>query len=129
MNFHTILSTGGKAIDSVTNSFAPPSNATKAQIRKNGLVCVGIGLLSFVIGGGILFALSKGETVALLPIFLGYAFIVVGAYRAVFGKTPAPAHTGEMSITRIGFAVLAIVLAMVSLVGFVGLVVWVFDIK
>lgn len=53
----------------------------------------------------------------MLPAVLSYAFVIVGAYRAVLGKTPESAHPGELSIKRIAFAVVTIVFLFVALGG------------
>lgn len=109
MQLFSLLRNGEKALDAVTESFSPRPGATFPEIRKNGLLCLGIGLPCFALGSSLIFAMLKTPGLAMLPILLSYAFMIVGAYRAVFGKTPEPAHPGELSIKRVFFAVIAIV--------------------
>jgi hypothetical protein len=80
---------------------------------------MGVGICCFVLGGLLIFTMPKQPIVAMLPIFLAYAFMVVGAYRAAFGRTPEPAHPGEMSLKRIAFAVTTIVVVIGALLGLV----------
>lgn len=117
MHWTSIQNSGLKAVDAVTDSFAPARDVTARQIRKNGLMCFGIGLLCFAIGGAVLFTMPVYSTLPMLPMLMGYAFIIVGSYRAVMGKIPAPAHPGEMSLARIGFAVATLVAVFATFIG------------
>jgi hypothetical protein len=112
---------GNRALDAVSTSFAPPEDATSASIRRNGALCVGIGVLCFALGAAIIAIVPSLPIAAMLPIFAGYAFIVVGAYRAIMGKTPKPEYPDELSMGRIAFAIAAIVLVFGALIGLAAL--------
>lgn len=112
-----MLKAGTDAIDAVSESFSPRNDASSRQIRLNGLQCLCIGLLCFLCSCSIIFFFPKQATIAMLPMMLAYTFIVVGGYRIVFGKSPKPAHVGEVSLMRIVFAVGTIVTAVCSLLG------------
>ncbi len=125
MHPSTILRSGSKALDAVSESFSPSRDATSAQIRLNGLLCLGIGLICFVTGGSLIFAFPTQPVVAMLPAMLSYAFMVVGGYRAVLGKTPEPSYPGEVSFKRVVFGVgtmIAVVGALLGLVFFVSFI-------
>jgi hypothetical protein len=53
----------------------------------------------------------------MLPVMLSYAFMIVGGYRAVLGKTPEPSYPGEVSFKRVAFGVGTMVAVMGALVG------------
>ncbi len=111
----TIFRVGSKALNAVSESFAPRRGATSPEIRRNGLLCLGIGLLCFMLGGALVMASPANPGLALVPVMFSYAFMIVGAYRAVLGKTPEPEHPGELSIKRIGFGIMTIVLLFAAL--------------
>lgn len=113
----SIFRSGERALDAVSESFSPRRGASSAEIRKNGLLCLGIGLLGFLISGSLIFVAPGTPALAMLPALLSYAFMIVGAYRAVLGKTPEPSHPGELSLKRIAFAVVTIVFLFSSLGG------------
>jgi len=129
MSLRYLTWAGGKAVDVVSESFSPSKNATSAQIRRNGLYCLGLGLLCFAASMGVMFTLNAPglEKLVMLPIFLGYALLIVGAYRAVLGKTPEPEHPGEASLLRIVFGVATLVVVFGALIGFIMLADWIFS--
>jgi len=45
--------------------------------------------------------------------------VAMGAYRAVFAKSPTPAHPGELSVMRVVFAVASILFAVGAMLGLV----------
>jgi hypothetical protein len=117
MTLAILVRAGARALDAVSDSFAPTRGASSSQIRRNGLLCLGIGIVCFVLTCGLIFVAPTQPMLALLPVFLAYAFMVVGAYRAVFGKTPEPAHPGELSFQRVAFAVGTIVVVFAAIFG------------
>jgi hypothetical protein len=117
VHLFSILRSGSRALDAVSESFSPSHNATSAQVRRNGLLCLGIGLFCFVTGGSLIFVFPKQPAVAMLPVMLSYAFMIVGGYRAVLGKTPEPSYPGEVSFKRVAFGVGTMVAVMGALVG------------
>ena len=122
----TIFKFGGQALDAVSESFSPSRGATARMIRRNGLACLGVGLVCFALGGALIYTL-RSATVAMLPIMLAYAFMVVGAYRAILGKTPEPAHSGEISLKRIAFGITTVVLIFAALFGLIFLCVYIYS--
>lgn len=103
-----LVSFGESIIDPVLSSFAPRHDATRPEIRKNGLVCLGFGALSFAIGAGLLLTLRRPGLVPALPLAIGYVLIGVGAYRALLGKASEPGDAGELSPLRVLIAACAI---------------------
>lgn len=75
-------------------TFAPRRDATSAEIRRHGLITVGLGMALFVLGGLLLAWTSGPEpspmvTKALVgPIIVGDLFLIVGGYRAFMGREP-----------------------------------------
>ena len=116
MAFSTIFKFGRQALDAVSETFAPSKAATTPQIRKNGLACIGIGVLCFVASGALIAVFPK-SSIVLLPVLMAYAFIIVGAYRVVMGKNPEPAYPGELSVQRVAFGVGTIVFLFGTLMG------------
>jgi hypothetical protein len=109
-------------LDSVVRSLAPHEDATPAEVRKNGLVCLAIGFVSFAIGAGLLLTTPE---IGLGPapfIFVGYALIGAGGYRALMGRSADPEHPGDLSPLRVLIAAGAIVIAFVIFFGLVYLV-------
>jgi len=101
LHWSSFTRAGKYALTGVVESFAPRKDATSKEIRINGLMAIGIGVAFF--GSSILLLRAKyaPESFMLLPIFFGYAFIAVGGYRLIRGRSPAPEHAYELSISRI----------------------------
>src|SRR5262252_2870231 len=110
---HLIAEAGNRALDAVTESFSPRPGASPRDVRVNGAICVGIGFLCmasllggiYVLGGLLKNPDSHAMMFLLLPAFLGYAFLIVGGYRLVFGVS-VKATADEVSLFRILFGVL-----------------------
>lgn len=118
MSFSFIFKTGRQALDAVSETYAPSKTASTSRIRKNGLICMGIGALCFLAAGSFMFILPQ-SSIVMFPILFGYAFMIVGAYRVVMGKNPEPAYPGEVSVQRIFFGVGTIVFVHWTLMGLV----------
>ncbi|MFZ6873712.1 hypothetical protein ACO0LF_16760 [Undibacterium sp. Di27W] len=127
MQLLSILHGGAKALDAVSESFAPKPGASSSDIRKNGLLCLAIGLLCVFLSISLIFVKPMIPALMMLPILLSYAFMIVGAYRAIFGKTPKPAYPGELSIKRVSFAVITIVFFFGAIAGLVSLGSWLYE--
>ncbi len=119
MNLKIFFSLSGRALDSALTSFSPRKEATSKEIRTNGALCTGIGFLCFILCIPLMYLLNSGASAKLmfLPAMLGYAFIVVGGYRLVFGKKLEAETPYDTSLTRILFGVGWIVLCFGLFIG------------
>jgi len=124
------------AQSALLGTFRPDANASTRQIRVHGAVCVGLGLLLFLAAGALMFiferhaAPSMAMKLAMAPLLVAYALVIVGGYRVLTGREPADeASTAGASIRRIAVGVLAVVLAMALLFAFMLLGGWALGLK
>lgn len=109
MQLKTIISVGDRALDAVSESFSPRVGASPKEVRINGAICVGIGIFFFACFGAVSLTYSS-NAVLILPVMMGYAFVIVGGYRLVFGASAKASPYEVMSLSRILFGVAWIVL-------------------
>ena len=107
MHLLTFVKAGTFALDAVSESFSPRTGSTSKEVRINGAICVGVGILCFAcfIPIALFVGADKTAKLFLLPSLLGYAFSLVGGYRLVFGATPKADPHEVMSYKRILFGV------------------------
>jgi hypothetical protein len=118
-----ILQIGSRALDAISDSLSPAPGATSRQIRINGAICVGLGFLMMIIGGGILFFLPPqwSAKVAVLPILLVYGLWLIGGYRLAFGGNPKSKAGLLDSIIRVTFGIVFIIAMAGLLIGVIAL--------
>ena len=121
-----LISTPNRVLRAVAETIVPPPQATAAQIRANGALCLLAALLSLVLGGGAIWAGSAiahfhGARLLMVPAILFYVLTIFGAYRLIVGKSPAPSHPGEISIKRIAFGIASVLVVMAALVGLIAI--------
>jgi hypothetical protein len=123
MTLGWLLRTSQTALHAAEETFRPSCGATPLQVRRNGAITVAVGLLFFCISGAVLVVLP-GDTAlraAAMPSLAGYAFIVVGGYRVLTGRSPEASAAPGASMKRILVAIAAAVLfVFVPLAVFVG---------
>lgn len=103
----------GRILDGVTGTFTSAPNATSKEIRINGALTVGMGLVCFALSGLILFLSGNSGLAVKLsfaPMLAAYAFIIVGGYRLVFGANAKADPYEVVSFYRIIFGIAWIVL-------------------
>lgn len=106
------------ARDALLETFRPAEDASAREIRVNGAVCVGLGLLLFLAGGALMFALqghaapSLAIKIGVAPLLVAYALLIVGGYRVLTGREPADEASSTLaSLRRIAVGVAAVVLS------------------
>jgi hypothetical protein len=101
-----------------------PTDATARQVRIDGTIAAVVGLAIIVTGTLAALAIEKydvtvgvGRTMLVL-VFAGYAFLVIGGYRAITGRHPAREGDDALSsLRRIGTGVLVVITAMALFYG------------
>ena len=110
MSLFAMTRVGRVALDAANRILSPPPNASSQEVRKNGLFCLAIGIACFALGALGMTLNRDWIALAAIPAIAGYAFLIVGGYRAVFGRSPRASSPGELSLHRAIFAVVFIVL-------------------
>lgn len=106
--FKIVQRTGQFALDVVRDTIAPPCEATSRSIRRNGLLCILLGVVCFGITAGLAVLFPKVPPILLIPVMLAYALFAVGGYRMIRGKEPSPLHTAEISFDRVFLGIASI---------------------
>lgn len=122
-----IVNAAQRSLDAVALSFSPPATSTSRTIRWNGLICLLIGLVCIVTGGLLIAVSHAPPTLAMMPVMLAYAFFTVGGYRLIRGKEPAPAHSAEISFSRIFIGCFSVVFCVALLLGLVKIASFLFE--
>jgi hypothetical protein len=123
----TIPRTAQRALDAVTESFSPDQGASPRRVRINGAICISVGIVCFAATGMGLWLAPTVPTLLLLPAVLAYAFMIVGSYRLITGKTPTPMHAGEVSLNRVLFGIVSVIAAVSALLGLVAILSYFFE--
>jgi hypothetical protein len=123
MTLGWLLRTSQTALRAAMETFRPSCGAAPLQVRKSGAITVAVGLIFFCISVAVLVFL-RGDIalrVAAMPSLAGYAFIIVGGYRVLMGRSPEASTEQGASMQRILVAIAAVVLfVFVPLAVFVG---------
>ena len=106
-----ILHVGSRVLDAVSNSFSPSAGATPREVRINGAICVGLGILIMAIffASAIFLPANWLDRAFLVPAFLVYALWLVGGFRLVFGASARPGGGVFASLQRIVFGITFII--------------------
>lgn len=123
----SLMRMGQWSLDAVSQSFAPPPNATSKSVRIQGAVCIGVGIVCVVVFGAGIAVLHAPAGLLAVPSLLGYAFFSVGGYRLIRGKEPAAQYPGEISLARIALACLSVVFCFSLIIGLVLVAAALFD--
>ena len=112
MKIGWLLRISRAALHAAKDTLGPPGGSSQAQVRKNGAITAGLGLLLFCAATPILFFVP-GEAalkVGVIPCLAGYAFVVVGGYRVLLGRSPVEKGGVDASVKRILAGIAAVVL-------------------
>jgi len=96
------------SLTAVSETFAPPHNATARDVRINGAVCILVGFLC--LGTSFILALAIGSSrltlgTLLAPALFMYASLIVGGYRLVFGVSSKASPDEILSLKRVVFGI------------------------
>lgn len=117
---HHALKLPSRILDSVSASFSPSPAATTRDVRINGAITVAAGIFCFVAYGLSMFLLPTSDLalkLGFVPTMAGYAFLLVGGYRLVFGVSATARPHEIMSLKRIAFGVTWVIFVFGVLVG------------
>lgn len=122
--FSSIVRSTQLSLNAVTSSFSPPAEANSSTLRKNGFICLLIGVACFGLSGIAIAAFRANLNLALLPSLLGYAFIAVGGYRVIRGKESKAQYSAEVSWTRVLLGMFSVIFCFSVFIGLVIILEW-----
>ena len=131
-----LVSPFAHAQKAVLATFAPKEVASAAEIRRNGLVTAGAGIVLFVAAGILLITATTFEfptaviKVMLAPLIVAYVPLIVGGYRTLTGREPTTEQaTIVASLRRIAIGTVAVILSIGLLLASLLLGLWALGMK
>jgi hypothetical protein len=113
MRFTKFLKIASFSLSAVSETFAPSPDATARDVRINGAICILVGFLC--LAGGIFLSLEIGSPrlalgALIAPALFMYASLIVGGYRLVFGANSNQSTDEILSLKRVLFGTLWVVI-------------------